>query len=198
MDPRVYVPTSAGPALEPITVDDARTWLKLSTSDDDATIARKIKAARVAGEHHTGRPWLTQTLTWNLDAWPEGRELELPRPPLQSVTSIKYYDVDGVQRTFAASNYFEVPDLDAGIVRLKPAADWPDLEADRPAAIEIVFVAGYGDALADVPADYLAGFELLLTHLMRNRSQEETGTNIVSLVYGLEDLWAPGRILPLS
>lgn len=198
MEPRTFAPTvTDGPEVEPLTVAEARLWLRIDNTVDDTTIARKITAARQIGEAHTGRAWITQTLAWKLPQWPADDELVLPKPPFQGLEKIEYYDVDGVLRTFASSNYFEVADLNEGLVTLKPAAVWPELQDGRPDPIVVTFLAGYGDEVGDIPGPYRSGFELLLTHLMRNRSQEETGTNIVPLVFGLEDCWAVDRVIPV-
>ena len=76
------------PATEPITLAEANLHLKVDTTDDDSLITRLIAAARARAEWHTGRAFITQTWTLHLDAWPACGIIELPLPPLQSVTSI--------------------------------------------------------------------------------------------------------------
>lgn len=194
MDLRPTVKTA--PQAEPFTIAEVRGWAKVDQALDDARLVQMIRRAREAGEIHTGRSWFTQTLVLKLDAWPAaGLELELARPPVQSISSVKYYDVDGVQQTLSAALWFARTGEDDGAVVLKPGNVWPDLDPGRPNAIEVEYVAGFGDAVDAVPGPYIEGTSLLIVHLYENRSQEQSGTNMVPLVYGLDDLWAFRRLV---
>jgi len=95
------------------------------------------------------------TATWKLllDRFPCNAEdvLEIPLAPVQSVSSIQYYDTAGDLQTWASSNY-DVSDGDFP-KRISTAGDgiaWPSTEL-RPDAAIVTFVAGYGTA-SDVPA----------------------------------------------
>lgn len=189
---------SAAPGAELLTLAEAKLWLKVTQDVTDDEIQDLMREAREAGEAHTGRTWLTSTLVLRLPAWPDDGAIEIPRPPLVSVTHVKYYDVDGVLQTLDAAKYRVVASREGGRVVLKGSAEWPDLEDDaRPYPIEVTLVAGYGAAAAAVPGQYVSGWRLLLTHLFQNRSEEETGTNVARRVYGLEELWAYQRIVPI-
>ena len=61
------------PAVEPVTLADAKAHLKVDTTDDDALITALITAARARAEWHTGRALITQSWTLWLDAWPAER-----------------------------------------------------------------------------------------------------------------------------
>lgn len=191
------------PAAEPLTLEEARTFLKVDAdvTEDDALISRILRAARQAGERETGRSWITQTLRLTLDAWPEATDsapptLILPRPPLVSVSSVQYYDVDGALQTLSASSYWVVPGKWEPRLVLKPTATWPELEDSRPAPILIDFVAGFGGA-STVPGQYLAGLQLVLGHLYENRSEEVTGTVIAKLGLASDTLWSHARVIPV-
>lgn len=195
MDLRPTVKTP--PTVEPFSVAEVKSWAKIDSDIDDARVARLITAARLSGEETTGRSWFTQTLLFKRDLWPAGAELELPRPPVQSITSVKYYDVDGVERTLDAATYFARVGEDDVAVVLKPGQSWPVLEDGRPNAITVEYVAGFGNTVQLVPGFYLEGASLLIVHLYQNRAEEETGTNVVPLVFGLDDLWSFRRVVPL-
>lgn len=194
------------PAAEPLTLAKARLFLKVDedVTEDDSLITDQIKEARQAGENETGRAWITQTLRLVLDRWPEagdpgqeqGSTIWLPRPPLVSVTSVQYYDVDGALQTLAASKYWVVPHRHEGRLVLKSTESWPELEEDRPAAILVDFVAGFGGA-SNVPGQYLSGLKLLLGHLYENRTHEVTGTIISKLGLSVDTLWNHERVIPL-
>jgi hypothetical protein len=55
------------PATEPVTLAQAKAWLKVETDDEDALIAALIPAARARAEWHTGRAFVTQGWTLWLD-----------------------------------------------------------------------------------------------------------------------------------
>jgi hypothetical protein len=64
---------TGAPALEPILLADARTYLGIPAgfTTRDAEITRLIKAARMSVEHDSGKAMITQTRALKLDAWPE-------------------------------------------------------------------------------------------------------------------------------
>lgn len=108
---------------------------------------RLVSAATDYAETYTGRAFITQTWTFKLDSLPPC--IVLPRPKLQSVTHLKYVDSAGVQQTLDAAEY----QVSAGnVARIEPAynASWPTVRSQMD-AVEIEFIAGYGDTSASVP-----------------------------------------------
>lgn len=138
------------PAVEPVTASNAKLQMRITTSMDDALVDARIAPARAWAEHETGRQFITATWELRLDAWPCGRVIDLPKPPLQSVESVKYLDPDGVEQTLAPAAYdVDTASLKGRIVR-KLTTDWPELAA-VPGAVRIQFKAGYGDTADKVP-----------------------------------------------
>lgn len=186
------------PAAEPMTLAEAKLWLKVTQAITDDEISSLLRTVREEGELQTGRSWLTKTLVLRLRCWPSDGELELPVPPLLSVSSVKYYDTSSVQQTLSAALYFVTPSTEGGKVTLKNDAEWPDLEdLGRPFPIEVTFVAGYGPAGSDLPGPCLNGYRLLLGHLMQNRTQEETGTIVAPRARGVDECWSLVRRHPI-
>ena len=77
--------------------------------------------------------------------------MELYRSPAQSVTSIKYYDADGVLQTWDSSNYILDKSAVPSVITTAPDISYPDTQ-NRSQAVQIEYVAGYGDTGDDVPA----------------------------------------------
>lgn len=75
------------PAKEPTTLDEAKSHLRVDGADDNALIGALITTARQLAERETKRAFITQTWRMYLDK-AEG-EIEIPKPPLQSVESIR-------------------------------------------------------------------------------------------------------------
>ncbi len=67
-----------GPALEPVSLDDAKAHLRLDTDDDDTLVMTIITAARLHVEAATRRVLIEQSWRVYLDAWPRTRTLVLP------------------------------------------------------------------------------------------------------------------------
>lgn len=134
------------PADEPVSLADAKAHLRVEDTGDDALITALIVAARREAEHRTGRALVTQTWKLTLDAFPDGK-IELPRPPLASVSSIAYTDADGAPQTVDAGDYQVVIDELIGYVQPAYGKAWPSAR-QVPGTIAVTFVAGYGAAAA--------------------------------------------------
>lgn len=130
-----------------MTLREAKKQLEIpsSESDHDEQLAELIREAREQWEHDTDTATLTQTLSVTVPYFWDG--IELPRRPVQSITSITYYDGSNAQQTLSTDIY----QLDAPgrLIRLKYLQNWPTT-AVRWDAITVTYVAGY-QSRADVP-----------------------------------------------
>jgi uncharacterized phiE125 gp8 family phage protein len=136
------------PATPLVTLADAKAMLLIDHTADDALISALIAAATVEAQGVAARSFVTQTWLLALDAWPDDGVVRLPRPPLQSVVSMSYFDADNVERTIAATDYIVIADTTPGLIVPAAGKAWPtDLRAVAP--IRIRYTAGYGTA-ADV------------------------------------------------
>jgi hypothetical protein len=156
-----------GPAAEPLTLAEAKLHLKVDAADEDSLIQNLIQAARLAAEEETGLALLAQTWRLYLDAFPQAagwwggvregarsaeveRVIELPRPPLLSVTHVKTYDTVDAASVMPAADYFVDGASRPGRIVLRPHAAWPAALRDTN-AIEIEYQAGFGAAASNVP-----------------------------------------------
>ncbi len=174
------------PAQEPVSLVDAKLHLRVSDPAEDALIRVLIAAARQAAEQELCRALITQTWELLLDRFPIDA-IALPRNPVQSVTSIQYRDSDGVLQTFAATNY----KLDAAslIARVVPGFGlvWPETREEIN-AVSVVFVAGFGNAGATVPASIRQWMLLQVGHWYEHRaSAEERELWVTPFLGGLLD-----------
>lgn len=147
--PKLKTPAST----EPVSFADVQAQCRLDANTEQAYIGTLIQAAREEAEAFTNRQFLTATWELYLDAFPCDSEIELPRSPLQSVTSVEYRDSADAWQTLSASTY-EVQragHLDhPGRIALKSGSAWPTIST-LPGSVRITFVAGHTDALS-VPA----------------------------------------------
>ena len=155
------------PATEPVTLDEAKAHLRVTGSADDTYITTLIKGARVASEILMGRALITQTWRYTSDKFPCGRVIKLEKGRIQSVTSVKYFDSAGVQQTLSTDFYTVDTYSEPARVVLKSTKSWPDT-ADEPNAVEIIYIAGYGNA-STVPQDIIQAILFLVGHFYANR-----------------------------
>jgi len=72
------------PPIEPISLDEVKTFLRVETGDDDALIAALIAAAHLHIESQTQLALVTQSWRLVFDCWPRhGRIAVRPGPPKQ-------------------------------------------------------------------------------------------------------------------
>ena len=132
------------PTVEPVTVDEVKAHTSVEHSADDTLLGTYIKAARLHGENLTGRQFVAATWELVLDDFPANSgHLVLPKPPLQSVTSVVYYDTDNVQQTLVeGTDYVVSTDHEPGRVYLAPDQTWPPTY-DRFDAVRVRYVTGW-------------------------------------------------------
>ena len=135
----------------------------------------------MTAESFTNRAFMDQTWKMYLDEFPRGDVFQLRKPPLQSVTSIKYTTYDGssdTTQTFSSDKYRVDTDSVVGRVALKDGEDWPDpsdpLASLNP--VEIEFDAGYGPNPGDFPEDIRQAIRQLTAHYYENREMVVIGT----------------------
>ena len=137
-----------------------------ANSTDDPLLLMLIAASRRAVETLTRRALITQTWDLYLDSFP-GWELTLPKPMIQSVTSISYVDTNGVTQTLDPATY--QVDLVSEPGRITPAYGlaWPWTRWQMN-AVKVRYVCGYGAAV-DVPQGIKAWMLMHLATLYENR-----------------------------
>lgn len=179
-----------GPTVEPLTRDEAKEHLREDAADQNSYIDRLISAARRRVERDAWRVLITQTWDVFFDRFPASSVLPIvvPKPPLQSVTSVKYHDSDGTTTTALDSSTYIVDSAsEPGRIALHDGEVWPS-DLLRPAnGVEIRIVAGYGDP-TDVPEHLLQAMLLLIGHWYENREAAITGTIIQPVPRGYDDL----------
>jgi len=184
------------PTVEPVTVADIKSHLRIDTTDEDTLIEDYITAAREYCERYQNRAYITQTWNLTLNDFPDGDEIEIPLPPLQSITSIKYYGTDDTEYTLSTDDYMVDTDSEVGRVVLKYAKTWPSITLRPANAVVIQFVAGYGDADTDVPERIKQAIKLLVGHLYENREATSI-RSIVNVPFAVESLLMLDRIVAI-
>ena len=76
-----------GPAIEPWSVAEAKSFLRAENDDDDTVIASLIAAARNQVEALTRSALIAQTWRLVLDQWPHDGRIKPGRGPLRALTA---------------------------------------------------------------------------------------------------------------
>lgn len=175
------------PVLEPLTTAEAKAHLRVDFSDDDTVIDGYVKAAREMAEAYTWRAFLTQTWDLFLDQFPCGDRLNLPRPPLQSVTGVYYTPEGAAEQTWASSNYHVDTYGEPGGVVLRTGYTWPSDTLQSVNGVRVRFVAGWTAANL-LPVSLVQGVKLVLGHFYENREGIviAQGVSIAELPMGIQ------------
>lgn len=157
-----------------------------------------IPAAEQYVEAQTNRQLVTATWTYYLDDFPcSGEPIELPKPPLQSVTTVKYRDTAGVLQTWAASNYSIETQAGPYALPGRIVPNWGVLYPSvygQPNDVAIEFIAGYGATYAAVPPLLKAALLLLVAEQFEQREESISGTSINRIPLGVSALLWPFRV----
>ncbi len=203
------------PDVEPVSLNEAKLYLRHEVSEesppvqhpDDVLIAALIEASREWAEAFQNRAYITQTWRVSMEAFPAERYIELPKPPLQSLVSLSYWDGSTTQVVsfvdpsgtilLETDDYMVDTESQPGRLCLKPGCSWPTVTS-RAKAVQVEFVCGYGDASDDVPERIRTAILLKVSDLYENRGDEPPknahGAPLTNAVKAL--LW-PERIIPI-
>lgn len=190
---------TAPPIALAVTLDDAKRHLRIDFDVEDMYIRALVETAVEWLEVSVGRTLITTNWKVVGQSWPCYRLIELKFAPLQSITSVKYYDADDVLQTLDANKYrIVLDDFIQGGLELKAGETWPAL-ANRYDAVQIEYVAGYGDLPSDIPNAARQCVLLLVAHWYLNREAIVVGTitkevefSVASLTRTLKTGYVPG------
>lgn len=183
------------PTQEPLTLEETKVHLKVDEADDDGLIYALIEAARSYCESYQRRVYISQTWELWLDDWPDGDYIALPLPPLQSVTSVIYYDTDDTEATFSSDDYFVDTKNEPGRVHLNYGEVWPTTTLRPANGVVVRFVAGYGSEVSDVPEKAKQAMKLLIGAWYEQREAiTASGLNINVVPFAVDALLWQDRI----
>lgn len=164
------------PASEPITLSEAKNYLKVEDSytDDDTLITAIITSVRQYIETYLTTALITQTIEEKWDyidvrSYQLRQNFNLGVCPVQSVTSITYIDTDGDSQTWSASEYVVDTHRQVARIGIKNGYTWPSIQ-DEINVLTVTYVAGYGDAGSDVPGNILQAMRYLIAAYYENRT----------------------------
>lgn len=173
--------TDTGATSAVITASEFKTHARVYHTQDDTYIATLILVATQCIEHETRRALINRSFTLQLEGFPAGGEIILPRSPLSTVSSVTYTDAAGATQTLSASNYNTYSVNGVGRVVLKSTASWPTTQGTGALDVSVNFTAGYGATSASVPVALKQAVLLWATHWYDNRTSVNVGNLVTEL-----------------
>lgn len=154
-----------GPQLEPVSLVEAKAWLRVDGNDEDSLIQALIVAARLTIEAEIGRVLMAQN--WRLvgDAWPADECIPVKIGKVISVTGGRVFPADGAPELMPAGDFSIVrgAERDAIAPKRKPAP------GRSRSGIEIDLRLGFGEMGADVPEPLRLAIRHLVAHGFEKR-----------------------------
>lgn len=165
---------TVAPTLLPVTLARLKLHLRITHSEEDDLLTDYLKAAVGIVESLTWRALLTQTLRVTLDEFPGTMgTIWLPRPRVQSITSIMYLDDNGDEQEWIDYRL----DTSSEPARLVPDEEfiWP-ATLGCPGAVTITYVAGW-EAASNVPSELVAAVLIAAATLYEHREDVDASKN---------------------
>lgn len=178
------------PTLTMVSLEEAKRHCRVDFADDDDLIFALIQTATSYFDGYSGvlgRALLPQTWRQDFDGFYD--VMRLPVGPVQSVTSVIYQDVSGVDQTLNASQYVLLTDDYGAYIQLAADQSWPNV-GERADAVRVTYSAGSATV---IPAIRMAAL-LLIGHWYANR-EAGVANSMSDLPMGVDALIAPHRVL---
>jgi uncharacterized phiE125 gp8 family phage protein len=193
---------SVAPTVAPISLQDAKGFLRVDHDDDDAEIQRFIDAAISyldgSGQErdgHLGRALINQT--WILEAErPDCGRIAIEYGMVRTVSGVEVMSA-GAYATWEPAKY-RLGRRD-GQAFIAPVAGQSFPQHDvREDAFKVTYVCGYGPDASDVPAGLVEAMLLHVGHLYENRQSvyADARGQSFALPFGYADHIRSFRVVP--
>ena len=181
--------TVSEPAVEPVTLAEAKTHCRVDTSTDDSYLSALIKAAREYCEAYCDETFVHSQHRMTLDAFPH--EIELPRPPMASsgtvtAVTVTYTLENQSTATLSTTAYRVDRDSFPGVLRTPYNGSWPSHLLDYN-AVTVTWWAGRGADGSSVPQSFKNAI-LWLVGMWYERRMAADGINLSEIPFGVKAL----------
>jgi len=182
------------PAVEPVTLSEAKAHCRIDSTDDDAYIATLISAAREWCEQYLDRSLVHTQWVMRFDKFPPDgtMDIELPRPPMATAgtataVALTFTYENGTTATYSTASYRVDRNGVPGTVKTLYGQTWPPhLQDDN--AISVTWWGGYGASGTSVPAAIRHAMLMLVCFWYENRSTVLVGSISKQLEFAVESL----------
>lgn len=186
---------TGGPAVEPVTLDEAKAHVRITGSSEDVLLSSLLLTSRLHVEAALSLALIAQTWTLLLDRWPRGDTVDIPLSPLQGVSAVRVKNALGAPVAIAPTNYL------VDLASKPPRLVWGGGVRPDPGVaingIEIDILAGFGATAASVPAPLKHAILMLTAHWYEHRDPVEIGSASARIPDAISDLIQPFRKIRL-
>jgi len=173
------------PASTSVSLIDAKAFLRILHSDDDALITDIIKSV----EEHTQNILNRQLEVATYELYTDDFISKLPKNPIIEVLKIEYMGADGVYVELDSSTYYLYERDGIGYISYSEVPTFKEHQK----AIKITFSCGY----AEVPSAIKSYMKVKIATYYENREEFVIGTITSDFKDGfISDLLKPYRIIP--
>jgi uncharacterized phiE125 gp8 family phage protein len=183
------------PAVEPLTLAEAKAHLRIDADEEDALIASLIAAGRMWLERQFGLALIRQGWSLYADRLPEGRELSLPLWPVSAVEGVTLHGEAEAAELAESAFAVDLLSRPARISFRQIAGSVPALR--RLNGIEIAFITGFGETGRAVPGPIRQALLLLIADWYERREPVLPGYEPPQLPAMVAGLMAPYREMRL-
>ena len=183
-----------GPAVEPVTLAEAKAHLRVDTADDDAYITGLVRAAREWVEQYLDRTLVHTQWVMRFDKFPADStaDIELPRPPVvasgtATAVTVAYTLEDGTTASYSTASFRVDRASTPGAVKTNYAQTWPPHRQDDN-SVSVTWWGGYGPSGSDVPQAIRHAMLMLIAFWYDNRSTVLVGSISKPLEFAVESL----------
>jgi len=187
---------SQPPAIEPVTLSEAKAHLKVESSVDDTSVTRLIITARQYVEKQIDRVLIDQTWLVYSNSWPRDGEQSLIVSPVSSVVNLRTFSVDDIASVIDPSHYYFDQASDPQKLVLRTSRSWA-MPGRKVNGIEIEVIAGYGAGGDAVPGPLRQAILMLVAHWYENRQPSCSGMPQESFLPALQTLLTPYKRIKL-
>jgi uncharacterized phiE125 gp8 family phage protein len=187
------------PAVEPLSLAEAKAHCKVDSADEDAFFARAIRAARelIEGPDGAGIALVASQWEMRLDQMPA--EIRVPMGPVLSIDGVAWLDEAGNLQTIAADRYQWRKGRYEARIMPAPGSAWPAVRC-RYDAVHVAFTAGFPGTEAEtpdmtaIPEPLRVAMLMLIGHWHETRETVAMGQITAEIQLGFNDLGNRHRV----
>lgn len=172
------------PETLPVSLSELKSYLRIVGNYDDALLTSMVKMCTSVIENYAERSIITQTWAvsydftgkheaqkYNLKSLLNGYAfVYLPRGIVQEVTNFTIYDTNGNESVLPSTSYYVDNTNDKARLILKDMVSISSIQRDK-LSFSIEYVAGFGDTVADVPADLQMAITVMVAQMYETRCE---------------------------
>jgi uncharacterized phiE125 gp8 family phage protein len=161
------------PAVEPVSLAEAKSWLREDNDDEDQLIQTLLVSARLTLEAWTRRFFITQGWRLVCDNWPFQKSgtqsITITFAPCRAVTAIRVYNINDTASLIDPTAYRVRIGDQGGCILFETPPKPPGRALE---GVEIDFTVGYGSAPSQIPEPLRQAILLLVAHWREHRGDD--------------------------